>query len=82
MIKELITSKVCNEIEENAELKSDGNIKSLGNVISFVDEREKQRDVLNGPFLKWKFDSTHVSPKHCKMHFDINQDFGWVENEN
>lgn len=54
MIKELITSKVWNGIEENAELKSDVNIKSLGNVIPFVDEREKQRDVLNGPYFKVK----------------------------
>lgn len=54
MIKELITSKVCNKIEENAKLKSDGNIKSLGNVIPFVDESEKQRDFSNGPFFKVK----------------------------
>lgn len=54
MIKELITSKVCNKIQENAELKSDGNIKSLGNVIPFVDKSEKQRDFLNGPFFKVK----------------------------
>lgn len=77
MIRELITSKSLKNIEENAEFKSNGNMKSLGNVISFVDESEKQRPLFK---VKTRFHSSFPKVQHCKMHFVcktcIKQDFG------